>query len=132
VTGIPLGRVARDCLTGPDGRTYAFGRVLGALAFGSDLLAKTVLGLWLLVDGPEASLGEWAAFVGTVSGTLIATAAGVTTLVRLTNGTEPLPADLLRQGAAGLPAGRATTEPTWPAGYPNDAPMPSPADRLGL
>ena len=83
-----IAKVIHDCLTGPDGETYAIGRVGAALLIFVGLLGPSILA-GILLFTVEPTLEQWNGFLNALTAYLPALIAGVTALVRLTNATEP-------------------------------------------
>jgi hypothetical protein len=83
-----IARVVIDCLTGPDGKTFAFGRVAAACLLVGHALAVSVFGgSLLLVSTPTWT--DAAAFVAAVAATYAIVVEAAQRLVRLTNSIEP-------------------------------------------
>ncbi len=83
-----LGQVLHDYATGPDGQTYAIGRVLGALLFAIASPAPPIAALIGVINKP-ASVADWNGFFTGAAAYYAALAAAVTGLVWGTNPTEP-------------------------------------------
>ena len=75
-------RTLNDLFTGPDGQTFAIGRVSGAVT----LLSGLVLPFWAVFKGQAVNFAELGVYFGGLAG-------GVTALIKLTNSTEPPAAD---------------------------------------
>lgn len=71
-------RTFNDVFTGPDGQTFAVGRIYGALT----LVAGLALPFVAIAKGQVISFAELGVYFGGVAG-------GVTALVAITNKTEP-------------------------------------------
>jgi len=82
-------QLVHDCLTGPDGKTYAFGRVASVLLLVAYHMGLTGIGLFLMYTNKTASLAEWCGFIAAIGGTLPILVGAITALVRLTNNIEP-------------------------------------------
>jgi hypothetical protein len=71
-------RTLNDIFTGPDGVTFAIGRVSGVVT----LLAGLALPFWSVAKGQAINFAELGVYFGGVGG-------AVTALIKLTNSTEP-------------------------------------------
>jgi hypothetical protein len=74
-------RTLNDVFTGPDGQTFAIGRIGGALT----LVSGLVLPFWAVAKGQAINFAELGVYWGGVG-------AAATALIKLTNSTEPPPA----------------------------------------
>lgn len=71
-------RTLNDLFTGPDGETFAIGRVSGVVT----LVAGLALPFWAVAKGQTINFAELGVYVGGLVG-------GVTALITVTNKTEP-------------------------------------------
>jgi hypothetical protein len=74
-------RTLNDIFTGPDGETFAVGRIYAAIT----LVAGLALPFWAVLKGQTINFGELGVYIGGLT-------AGVTALITVTNKTEPPPA----------------------------------------
>lgn len=81
-------QIARDYATGPDGRTFALGRALGAALFVGATPLPVVIGAWeAVVHRP--TLADWGTYLTPAAAYYAAIAAAVTGLIQLTSWSEP-------------------------------------------
>lgn len=83
-----LSRLINDCLTGPDGVTFAFGRVAAAVLLAGHPAAVSIYGVGVFV-AHAPTWTEAAGFVAAVAATYAIVVEAAQRLVRLTNFSEP-------------------------------------------
>lgn len=129
----PIKHLIMDLVTGPDGETYAIGRILGLILFFFGLAMPTGMAIHMMMT-QTPPLSEWVSFISSLAVYIPALMGGVVLLIAGSNFTEPMDPEKVR---ALIPQNQANSTgwgPTYSSyGTPVvTTPEASPAPRLDL